>query len=644
MLWRRKKKTRSGVIASIGGFDQTYYRLKNPDVAASGVDLLDHFLNHGWKEGRDPSRHFSVSGYLQANPDVAAANINPLVHFWAFGLAEGRSGWQVAEAATAFQEGRYKDALSASNRIAETSPGLPGAYYWGSLAGIYDGDFRGVCDLGMRAIKNGIAEPLVLTALGTAFWRLDLPDFALIAHERAFKLDPGSSHVRLGLARACIRMGDLQRAIDVAGPMGDHLAPDRSTSFELTTAEELALSNLTWPFGIYQAGISAFRREDWDTAVHHFSRAFHLFLTQQNVNMIDICGEYYCNAKICSENKSGLRAISDAASPFLPDARWPKVYAGAQDLLEGRTDDGLRKIVEAQPLPPRELGDLLGLNSLLLPEAVTLSRRERSPRLSSGAVSDFRAAQARVGSGRAILAACDGTYFSKLSNLYVGSLNIVAPGSHLHFHIMNPLDSTEALIGHLRTRYRDVEISFSRENIDKSDKNLKAIYATRRFEVAFELIQKLSVNLLVTDVDISFESPVADFISKLRGSDVGLMFEGRVLPWFSNPATIAFFSNTPSSLKFLSYVNSYVALAFASLRDTNIWFVDQNALYVSRQIMGSSLQIANLNSIEPGIFGCYTTEGRDLYTERRSRELGLSDPDGAPETVTAAARAGGGRL
>lgn len=34
------------------GFDGAAYLLANPDVAAAGVDPAEHYLNHGWREGR----------------------------------------------------------------------------------------------------------------------------------------------------------------------------------------------------------------------------------------------------------------------------------------------------------------------------------------------------------------------------------------------------------------------------------------------------------------------------------------------------------------------------------------------------------------------------------------------------------------
>ncbi|WP_244473769.1 hypothetical protein [Methylobacterium sp. Leaf112] len=75
------------------GFDAIYYRYWYRDVSQYPGTPLQHYLRHGWKEGRDPSAGFSGDGYLAANPDVKANGFNPLVHFLEFGLAEGRKGW-----------------------------------------------------------------------------------------------------------------------------------------------------------------------------------------------------------------------------------------------------------------------------------------------------------------------------------------------------------------------------------------------------------------------------------------------------------------------------------------------------------------------------------------------------------------------
>jgi len=80
--------------AQTPGFDEVYYLYWYRDVAQFPGTPLQHYLQHGWKEGRDPSAGFSTDGYLAANSDVRSNGFNPLFHFLEFGLAEGRKGWE----------------------------------------------------------------------------------------------------------------------------------------------------------------------------------------------------------------------------------------------------------------------------------------------------------------------------------------------------------------------------------------------------------------------------------------------------------------------------------------------------------------------------------------------------------------------
>jgi O-antigen biosynthesis protein len=71
-------------------FASGWYLDKYPDVAAAGVDPLQHYLRHGAAEGRDPGPKFSTRGYLARYTDVAESGINPLVHYIRHGKDEGR--------------------------------------------------------------------------------------------------------------------------------------------------------------------------------------------------------------------------------------------------------------------------------------------------------------------------------------------------------------------------------------------------------------------------------------------------------------------------------------------------------------------------------------------------------------------------
>lgn len=92
------------LIARSGLFDNDWYLGENPDVAATGINPLVHYLLYGGFEGRDPSPFFDSSWYLAQYPDVEAAGINPLVHYLQHGGVEGAdpspffdSDWYLAQ-------------------------------------------------------------------------------------------------------------------------------------------------------------------------------------------------------------------------------------------------------------------------------------------------------------------------------------------------------------------------------------------------------------------------------------------------------------------------------------------------------------------------------------------------------------------
>ena len=71
-----------------GLFDERHYRGAYPELVASGIDLMTHYLTLGHREGRNPSSSFSTtyyrSKYLAGDPKV-----NPLVHYYETGAERG---------------------------------------------------------------------------------------------------------------------------------------------------------------------------------------------------------------------------------------------------------------------------------------------------------------------------------------------------------------------------------------------------------------------------------------------------------------------------------------------------------------------------------------------------------------------------
>lgn len=72
LLRRRMAKIRRS-----GLFDPAWYLTQNPDVAAAGMDPVEHYLLFGCREGREVNPYLSLAQYVSRNPDAYA---DPLGH------------------------------------------------------------------------------------------------------------------------------------------------------------------------------------------------------------------------------------------------------------------------------------------------------------------------------------------------------------------------------------------------------------------------------------------------------------------------------------------------------------------------------------------------------------------------------------
>ena len=72
-------------------FDAKWYLQQYPDVKTYKSGPAAHYLEYGWKEGRNPSERFDSKIYLNENLDVQNRQLNPLYHYEKFGKFEGRS-------------------------------------------------------------------------------------------------------------------------------------------------------------------------------------------------------------------------------------------------------------------------------------------------------------------------------------------------------------------------------------------------------------------------------------------------------------------------------------------------------------------------------------------------------------------------
>jgi O-antigen biosynthesis protein len=72
-------------------FDAIFYLNLYPDVKKNGIDPCEHYVRHGFKEGKLPNSEFDTKFYLSVNRDVAMSGLNPFFHYIQYGRSEGRA-------------------------------------------------------------------------------------------------------------------------------------------------------------------------------------------------------------------------------------------------------------------------------------------------------------------------------------------------------------------------------------------------------------------------------------------------------------------------------------------------------------------------------------------------------------------------
>ncbi|MGP9765421.1 glycosyltransferase [Halomonas sp. AOP13-D3-9] len=101
-----------GEVERLGGFEQVsesgmldagWYLTRYIDLQQIPTEPLIHYWESGAHEGRDPGPDFSTSGYLRRYPDVVASGVNPLAHFLIEGELSGYHALPVWEGDRAFE-------------------------------------------------------------------------------------------------------------------------------------------------------------------------------------------------------------------------------------------------------------------------------------------------------------------------------------------------------------------------------------------------------------------------------------------------------------------------------------------------------------------------------------------------------------
>lgn len=102
-----------------GELDTEYYLNTYPDIKENRVDPISHYIDFGWREGRNPAEWFSTQEYLDHYEDVRIEGINPFFHYISVGRAENRQVFSADVYARWIAKNDYNESYDKSRYIAE---------------------------------------------------------------------------------------------------------------------------------------------------------------------------------------------------------------------------------------------------------------------------------------------------------------------------------------------------------------------------------------------------------------------------------------------------------------------------------------------------------------------------------------------
>lgn len=221
-----------------GLFDASEYLRLHPDVAASGIDPLTHYVRHGAAEGRVPGGAFDAKYYMDTYSDVAQAGINPLLHYVTCGWREMRnpsSGFDTGWYWLMHMRCQGAEATPLSHYLRSTPEHDVSAVPPRPLSAE---DRRGMLLVAQEAIGSGSMGSDDYASLakyleGVAIW-----DGAELAYRKILSADPTVMQSHLNVVRLLGIQGKHWQKVEVLSAARQWHEHDPELHFQLATALE----------------------------------------------------------------------------------------------------------------------------------------------------------------------------------------------------------------------------------------------------------------------------------------------------------------------------------------------------------------------------------------------------------------------
>lgn len=183
-----------------------------------------------------------------------------------------------------------------------------------------------------------------------------------------------------------------------------------------------------------------------------------------------------------------------------------------------------------------------------------------------------------LNSDSAFIFSSDSGYFNKYFEYSYTTLCKTNENKIFIYHIINPDSESESIIEKYRT---NSNLIFNYEHTSEENKR-KDYYASQRFFIAHEALNKLNIPVFIFDIDTLFLKNMDHLFSEDNWSKelLGIKISPNMeLPWQKIAAGAVYVPNNSTGSGFLNRVCCFINMINKNTTHSNLWWIDQNALY-----------------------------------------------------------------
>lgn len=176
--------------------------------------------------------------------------------------------------------------------------------------------------------------------------------------------------------------------------------------------------------------------------------------------------------------------------------------------------------------------------------------------------------------GFVIYSSCDEESVAKFVEGEVQSLDALGKPWIFHLNIIGGTEATASKIDAMRSRLKHIILNYSIENA--SALHSTTYFACSRFINALTVMDIYQKNLLISDVNVTFNECLNQASAVMEGHDVGYYLSNNIMPWLRHFSTEVYVKNNPEGRKYLRALGNYCV---KKLQTNRYWTLDQTAMF-----------------------------------------------------------------